>query len=78
MSLQVNITEGNIGTVINNLTMIVVAANESVDQNSDSIRVVRLIFFKAAALLQSSTSVPLEEAEQVSWDMHSGTGNVVE
>ena len=65
-----NITEGNVGTVISNLTMIVVAANESVDQNSDSIRVVRLIFFQTAALLQSSiASVPLEEAEQVSWDI---------
>ena len=65
-----DITKDNVGSVISNLTMIVVAANESVDQNSDSIRVVRLIFVQAAALLQSSTaSVPLEEALQVSWDM---------
>ena len=62
-----NITEGNIGTVFNNLTVIVVAANESVDQNSDSIWAVRIILVLTASLLQfSPASVPLEEAQQVS------------
>ena len=58
------ITEENFGAVISNLTTTVVATNETVDQNRDSIRVVRTALSQTATILQS-ISEPAE-VEQVS------------
>ena len=61
--------EENLGTVIRNLTAIIVVTNETVDQNSDSIRLVRAVLTEAAAILQrtiDTPSLPAAVVEQVS------------
>ena len=55
--------------MIRNLTAIIVATNETVDQNEDSIRVVQMVLTEAADFLQSTMgiqSVPAAVVEQVS------------
>ena len=55
--------------MISNLTAIVVATNETVDQNSDSIRVVQTVLTQTATFLQNR-SVPVEVLQQVSPSAH--------
>ena len=54
----------NVGTVINNLTALVVTTNETADQNEDNLQVVRTVLTQTATHLQTA-SVPLAVVEQV-------------
>ena len=56
----------NVGTVINNLTALVVTTNETADQNEDNLQVVRTVLTQTATHLQTA-SVPLAVVEQVSY-----------
>ena len=62
---QISITEDNIGTVINNLTVVVMTTNETADQNEDNLQVVRTALTQTATLLQNVSSVPLAVVEEV-------------
>ena len=55
--------------MINNFTAIIVTTNETVDQNSDNIRVVRDVLTQTATILQNR-SVPVEVVQQVSPSVH--------
>ena len=55
--------------MINNFTAIIVATNETVDQNSNSIRVVRIVLTQIAIILQNG-SVAVEVVQQVSPSVH--------
>ena len=63
--LQISITQDNLNTVVNNLTAVVMATNETADQNRDNIQVIRTTLAQTATLLQNA-SVPLRVVEQVS------------
>ena len=60
-----NVTQENVGTIVNNLTSIVASTNETVDQNTDSIRIVQMVIVQTASLLQSP-AIPQEIVEVVS------------
>ena len=60
-----NVTQENVGTIVNNLTSIVASTNETVDQNTDSIRIVQMVIVQTASLLQS-LAIPQEIVEVVS------------
>ena len=48
-----NVTQENVVTVLNNLTIIVITTNETVDQNTDTIRIVQIVIVQAASIVQS-------------------------
>ena len=52
--------------MINNLTAIIITTNETVDQNTDNLQVVRTVLTQTATLLHN-VSVPLAVVEQVGY-----------
>ena len=48
-----NISQENVLTVLDNLTSVVITTNETVDQNTDTIRVVQIVIVQAASIVQS-------------------------
>ena len=52
-----NVTTDNVGMLVNNLTTIVTAANDTEDQTTDNIRAVQIVFTQTAALFQSPATL---------------------
>lgn len=60
-----NITQENVETVLDNLTSIVISTNETVDQNTETIRIVQMVIVQTASLIQSP-AIPQQVVEDVS------------
>ena len=60
-----NVSVGNVNTVISNVTNIVSLANETSDQNKDNLEVVANVLTQSVDVIQTQ-NVSLEVASQVS------------
>ena len=60
-----NVTTDNVGTLVNNLTTIVTAANDTEDQITANIRAVLTVLTQTAALFQSPATLAIPVIQPV-------------